>query len=56
MELREGYKQTEIGIIPTEWESPTLDEIGVFFKGKGIKKDEVQSEGFPCVRYGELYT
>ncbi len=56
MELKEGYKQTEVGMIPTEWDCPTLNELGTFFKGKGIKKDEVLSEGYPCVRYGELYT
>jgi len=56
MGLREGYKKTEIGIIPEDWEVKKLGEIGAFKKGKGIKKDEVVSYGLPCVRYGELYT
>ena len=38
------------------WETKRLGEIGVFFKGAGIRKDEVRSEGLPCVRYGEIYT
>lgn len=50
------YKQTEIGMIPEEWELKTLSQIGLFKKGRGIKKDEVQPDGIPCVRYGELYT
>ena len=26
------------------------------YRGAGIKRDEVTSEGIPCVRYGEIYT
>jgi len=39
-----------------EWTTTTLGELGNFFKGNGIKKDEVLSEGLPCIRYGEIYT
>ena len=39
-----------------EWEVKRLGEIGVFSKGRGIKKDEVVADGLPCVRYGEIYT
>lgn len=58
MELMEkqGYKQTEVGVIPEDWEVKGLGDLGQFLKGKGIKKDEVTSDGIPCVRYGELYT
>ena len=38
------------------WETKRLGETGLFFKGAGIRKDEVRSEGLPCVRYGEIYT
>ncbi len=54
--LKQGYKQTEIGLIPEDWEVKEFNDFGVFFKGKGIKKDDVKLEGIPCVRYGELYT
>jgi len=33
-----------------------LGELGTFLKGRGIAKSEVNDTGFPCVRYGELYT
>lgn len=56
MELKNGYKRTDIGIIPEDWEIKKLYTLGTFSKGKGIKKDEVQEYGIPCVRYGELYT
>lgn len=56
-ELKDAkYINTEIGLIPADWSITTLGKVGLFSKGKGIKKDEVQSDGIPCVRYGELYT
>ena len=40
-----------------EWEEKKLGEIAVFYKGKGISKNEVSDNGkIPCIRYGELYT
>lgn len=39
-----------------EWETKRLEEIGIVNKGKGIKKTEIQSDGLPCIRYGEIYT
>ncbi len=33
-----------------------LGDLGTFKKGKGIKKDDVVSDGVPCIRYGEIYT
>jgi type I restriction enzyme S subunit len=39
-----------------EWEVKPLGDVGVFSKGRGIKKNEVVADGLPCVRYGEIYT
>jgi type I restriction enzyme S subunit len=38
------------------WICKTLGELGSFSKGKGIRRDEVQTDGHPCIRYGEIYT
>jgi len=38
------------------WKKYVLSDIGSFSKGRGIKKDEVVSDGIPCIRYGEIYT
>ena len=27
MELKPGYKQTEVGVIPEDWDVPAMDEI-----------------------------
>ena len=42
--------------IPDSWEWVRLGQCGTFVRGSGIKKDEVTPTGFPCVRYGQLYT
>ena len=39
-----------------EWETKQLVELGVFSKGRGIKRSDVRDDGYPCIRYGELYT
>lgn len=39
-----------------EWETKQLVELGVFSKGRGIKRSDVREDGYPCIRYGELYT
>lgn len=56
MELKPGYKQTEIGVIPSDWDVYLMGSLGTFSKGKGISKDEALSGEIPCIRYGEIYT
>lgn len=53
---KKGYKQTELGLIPEDWEVVRLGDVGKFAKGKGIRKDQVIDNGIPCIRYGEIYT
>lgn len=56
MEVRPGYKQTEVGSIPEEWDVLPLAALGTFSKGQGIRKSETATGDVPCVRYGEIYT
>ena len=56
MKISRGYKQTELGIIPEDWDFKTLGELGPFSKGAGISRNETNTGDKPCVRYGELYT
>ena len=42
--------------IPEGWSVKKLGELGGFSKGSGITKNDLVSEGIPCVRYAELYT
>ena len=55
-EVPKGYKKTEFGIFPCDWVTDKkLKDIGVFGKGRGIPGDKMQSEGVPCVGYGDIY-
>ena len=54
--MRAGYKQTDIGVVPEDWEVQALIARGSFAKGSGVRKDQAQSGMLPCIRYGELYT
>ncbi len=52
----EGYKGTEFGIFPSDWEtSKRLGNIGIWGKGKGLPGNKITSEGVPCVGYGDIY-
>ncbi|MBP3857286.1 MAG: restriction endonuclease subunit S [Ruminiclostridium sp.] len=51
-----GYKKTEFGVFSCDWVTDKkLKDIGIFGKGKGIPGDKMQSEGVPCVGYGDIY-
>lgn len=51
-----NYKSSPLGLIPEDWEVKTMGELGSFSKGKGITKEQLSETGFPCIRYGEIYT
>jgi len=42
--------------IPESWEWVRVGEVGSLTRGSGIKRTEVIEDGYPCIRYGELYT
>lgn len=39
-----------------EWEEKKLGSLCTFLKGSGLSKDDISTEGKPCILYGELYT
>lgn len=39
-----------------EWKTKQLGTLGLFSKGREIKRGDISTTGFPCIRYGELYT
>jgi len=55
-QLKQGYKQTDIGVIPEDWEVESVRRLGKFSKGKGISRTESQTGDIPSIRYGEIYT
>ena len=42
--------------IPDSWAWARIRSLGEIVRGSGIKRNETVRQGFPCVRYGELYT
>ena len=57
MEVKPGYKQTEVGVIPEDWNVKRLGDVATFHKGKGLPKSALTLYGSePCVHYGELFT
>lgn len=42
--------------MPHGWEFAPLGKLGTLTRGSGIKRSETITSGFPCIRYGELYT
>jgi len=44
-EGREDVEWKKLGEVATQW-----------YRGAGIKRDDVTEEGFPCIRYGEIHT
>ena len=45
-----------LGDVPDHWEVRRLGQIGRFSKGNGGNKEDGESVGVPCIRYGDLYT
>ena len=44
-------------LCPNGVEYKTLGEIAIdVYRGSGITRDQITESGFPCVRYGEIYT
>ena len=50
-----GYKRTEVGVIPNDWDVKICGELGSFYKGKGISSKDLVQDGLPCIMYGDIY-
>jgi len=53
--IKKGYKQTELGVIPDDWDVKIFSELGSFYKGKGISSKDLVTDGLPCIMYGDIY-
>jgi type I restriction enzyme, S subunit len=54
MEVKSGYKQTEVGVIPNEWETLLLKDLFIFKNGLN-KAKEFFGYGTPIVNYMDVY-
>lgn len=45
MELKKGYKKTEVGVIPSDWDVKTLGDVGEVRMCRRVFNDETKSQG-----------
>ena len=51
----EGYKKTDFGIFPQDWEQKTFGEIFDFFGSLSKSRDELGDKGIPYLHYGDMH-
>jgi type I restriction enzyme, S subunit len=57
MEIKRGYRRSEVGVIPEDWDVKTFRAIGNLSKGKGLLKGGIRRSGsIPAIPYTALYT
>ena len=49
-----GYKQTEVGVIPEEWDVAQISDVCQLVNGRGFKPFEWQTTGLPIIRIQNL--
>jgi len=52
--IKIGYKNTEVGVIPSDWEVKSIRDVCVLINGRGFKPFEWKKEGLPIVRIQNL--
>lgn len=50
MELKPGYKLTEVGVIPGDWEVKQIRDVCTLINGRGFKPFEWKESGLPIIR------
>jgi len=53
-QIPEGYKQTEVGVIPEEWDAQILGSVCTLVNGRGFKPFEWKDRGLPIIRIQNL--
>ena len=54
MEVKPGYKQTEVGVIPEAWEVTRLPEVSWFQEGPGLRNWQFTSTGMKVINVTNL--
>lgn len=55
MEVKPGYKETEVGVIPSEWGVKRLAELFDFSGGLSASRDQLSNVGFCYLHYGDIH-
>ena len=55
-EIPDGYKKTEFGVFPRDWETDkTFGDLFDFYGGLSKPRDELGEEGYAYLHYGDLH-
>jgi type I restriction enzyme S subunit len=54
MEVKPGYKRTEVGVIPEDWEVQTIGEAMKLVNGRAFKLEDWKQHGIPIIRIQNL--
>lgn len=54
MELKTGFKRTEVGVIPEDWDEMRVRDLCRLVNGRGFKPHEWVSRGLPIIRIQNL--
>ena len=56
MVVAKGYKQTEVGVIPEDWEVMSIDEVFDFYSTANFSKAQMKFDGeVGCLHYGLIH-
>jgi type I restriction enzyme S subunit len=56
MSIAKGYKQTEVGVIPEDWEIKSVDEVFDFYSTANYSKAQMQLDNeVGCLHYGLIH-
>lgn len=55
MAIKPGYKQTEVGVIPEDWEVKPWSELFNFSGGYSASRDQLSAEGYCYLHYGDIH-
>jgi len=57
-DLKKGYKETKLGIIPKNWSTPTISEVFKFLKTTSFSRSQMNyddNDGVFCIHYGDIH-
>lgn len=54
MEVKAGYKLTDVGVIPEDWQVRTIGKVFSLVNGRAFKPEEWKSSGTPIIRIQNL--
>lgn len=55
MGIKPGYKQTDVGVLPTDWEVKSLGELFSVSGGFSASWEQLSNEGFCYLHYGDIH-